>query len=189
MRFCPGACGSPFLGEFSFAARTNSSRRCFDTERTPRMICLKRWKSGVESNGSAFILSPLGCGASRSGTVADLARVQSRRSLRARRERARAAIVFFHHAVSVSGPLKDSGEVVISGQLLSLTKHNTFFRMPVNPALPRIPAQSPNNISLTRRPGVSAKSLTMACAAFSPPSPTHNADTSIALEVARSHSA
>src|SRR5450759_3727009 len=46
-----------------------------------------------------------------------------------------------------------------------------------------------NNISLTRRPGVSAKSLTMSCAAFSPASPTHLADTSIQLEFAPSHCA
>src|ERR1035441_3783925 len=61
-RFCPGACGSPFRGEFSFAARTSSSRRFFGTARTYLMTSLKCWNSGVESNGSAFILSPLGCG-------------------------------------------------------------------------------------------------------------------------------
>src|SRR5471030_723495 len=63
-RFCPGACGSPFLGEFSFAARTNSSNRFFGTARTPRMTSLKCWNSGVESNGAAFILSPLERGVS-----------------------------------------------------------------------------------------------------------------------------
>src|ERR1022692_111654 len=62
--FCPGACGSPFLGDFSFAARTSSSRRVFGTVRTARMTSLKWWNSGVESNGSAFILSPLGYGVS-----------------------------------------------------------------------------------------------------------------------------
>src|SRR6266851_3555750 len=57
--FCPGACGSPFLGEFSFASRTNSSRRFLGTARTAFMTSLKCWNSGVESNGAAFILSPL----------------------------------------------------------------------------------------------------------------------------------
>jgi hypothetical protein len=57
-RFCPGACGSPFLGEFFFVAWTNSSRRFLGTAKTPRMTSLKRWNSGVESNGAAFILSP-----------------------------------------------------------------------------------------------------------------------------------
>src|ERR1035441_2527015 len=63
-RFCPGACGSPFRGEFSLAARTSSSRRFLGTARTARMTSLKCWNSGVELNGAAFILSPLGCGAS-----------------------------------------------------------------------------------------------------------------------------
>src|ERR1017187_6973303 len=63
-RFCPGACGSPFRVEFFFAARTSSSRRVFGTARTARMTSLKCWNSGVESNGSAFILSPLVCGVS-----------------------------------------------------------------------------------------------------------------------------
>src|ERR1039457_7271168 len=62
--FCPGAYGSPFRGEFSLAARTSSSNRFFETERTLRMTSLKCWNSGVESTGSAFILSPLGCGVS-----------------------------------------------------------------------------------------------------------------------------
>src|ERR1039457_2916972 len=63
-RFCPGAWGSPFRGDFSFAARTSSSRRVFGTARTARMTSLKCRNSGVESNGSAFILSPLGYGVS-----------------------------------------------------------------------------------------------------------------------------
>ena len=62
--FCPGAHGFPVRGDLSFADRTNSSSRSFDTVRTLRMTSLKCWNSGVESNGSAFILSPLGCGVS-----------------------------------------------------------------------------------------------------------------------------
>src|SRR6266852_8954137 len=62
--FCPGACGSPFLGEFSLASRTSSSRRVFGAVRTCRMTSLKCLNSGVESNGLAFILSSLGCGVS-----------------------------------------------------------------------------------------------------------------------------
>ena len=54
--FCPGACGLPFLGDFSFAAFTSSSRRFFGIERTARMTFLKCRNSGVESNGAAFIL-------------------------------------------------------------------------------------------------------------------------------------
>ena len=62
--FCPGAHGFPVRGDLSFADRTNSSSRSFDTVRTLRMTSLKCWNSGVESNGSALILSPLGCGVS-----------------------------------------------------------------------------------------------------------------------------
>jgi hypothetical protein len=62
IRFCPGACGSPFRGDSSFAFATSSSSRFFGTARTPRMISLKCWNSGVESNGAAFILSPVECG-------------------------------------------------------------------------------------------------------------------------------
>ena len=56
-----------------------------------------------------------------------------------------ALLVNFLPVHAVSGPLKDSGEVVISRQLLSLTNHNTFLRMPVNSSAPRIPAQSQQN--------------------------------------------
>jgi hypothetical protein len=59
VRFRPGACESPILGEASFAAFTNSSKRFLGTARMPRMTSLKCWNSGVESNGAAFILSPL----------------------------------------------------------------------------------------------------------------------------------
>src|SRR5258706_5437229 len=62
VRFCPVACELPFLGEFSFASRTSSSRRFLGTARTPRMTSLKCWNSGVESNRAAFILSPSGYG-------------------------------------------------------------------------------------------------------------------------------
>src|SRR6266481_5664150 len=57
MRFCPGACGLPFLGEFSLAAWTNSSRRVFGTARTRRMTALKCANSGVDSNAAGFITS------------------------------------------------------------------------------------------------------------------------------------
>jgi hypothetical protein len=54
----PGARGLSLRGERSLAASTNSSRRFFETPRTPRMTSLKRRNSGVESNGAAFILYP-----------------------------------------------------------------------------------------------------------------------------------
>src|ERR1022692_994846 len=54
-----------------------------------------------------------------------------------------AILVDFLPVHAVSGPLKDSGEVVIGRQLPSLTNQRTFLRMPVNSSAPRIPAQSP----------------------------------------------
>src|SRR4051812_7598940 len=55
VRFLPGACGSPFLGESSFAAFTSSSSLVLGTERTPRITSLKCLNSGVESNGPSLI--------------------------------------------------------------------------------------------------------------------------------------
>src|ERR1017187_9162699 len=54
-----------------------------------------------------------------------------------------ALLVDFLPVHAVSGPLKDSGEVVIGRQLPSLTNQRTFLRMPVDSSAPRIPAQSP----------------------------------------------
>ena len=51
-------------------------------------------------------------------------------------------LVDFLPVHAVSGPLKDSGEVIIGRQLLSLTNRNTFLRRPGNSSFPRIPAQS-----------------------------------------------
>ena len=51
-------------------------------------------------------------------------------------------LVDFLPVYAVSGPLKDSGEVIIGRQLLSLTNRNTFLRRPGNSSFPRIPAQS-----------------------------------------------
>jgi hypothetical protein len=45
--------------------------------------------------------------------------------------------------------LKDSGEVIIGRQLLSLTNRNTFLRRPGNSSFPRIPAQSPKTTAAT----------------------------------------
>jgi len=43
---------------------------------------------------------------------------------------------------AVTGPLKDSGELVVAWQPLSLTAKRQFRRMAVNPPSARIPAQS-----------------------------------------------
>lgn len=53
----PGAFGSPFLGEFSFAAFTNSSKRFLGTAMTLRITFLKCLNSGVLSNSFDSITS------------------------------------------------------------------------------------------------------------------------------------